>query len=128
MAIADHTPIFGLKSHYRSVQCPNLGVLKGLCWKTAQKRVLEGSKVSQEKKNCWGTPPLQLLDFAQNTPFLAKLDGSKGQGRGPTSNFFFLRYYLTLLEHVFGRFSNVTPSEPLSLDIAHFYNGILSQK
>ena len=42
-----HTPIFGLKCPYRFVQCPDGRVLKGLHWKTAQKRFLEGPKVFQ---------------------------------------------------------------------------------
>ena len=51
-------------------------------------------------------------------PNLAKSEGSKGQGRGHTPNFFFLRYYLILLEHVFGWFSDMTPSEPFNFDTA----------
>ena len=60
-----NTPIFGLKCPYRFVQCPDGRVLKGLHWKTAQKRFLEGPKVFQIF--FWGgemlLPPLEPLDF-----------------------------------------------------------------
>ena len=72
--------------------------------------------------------PLEPSDFAKNGVFWAKSKSSRGGGWGPPANFFFPEILLTLLEHVFGRFSNITPSEPLSLDIAHFYNGISGQK
>ena len=79
-----HTPIFGPKCPYRFVQCPDGRVLKGLHWKTALKRLLEGPKVFQ--------------------------------------------IFFYLLEHVFGRFSNITTFETYYLDIVHIYRGISGQK
>ena len=88
MAIADCIPVYGLKSHYRIMQCQDLRVLKGLCRKTTQKRVIEGSNSILEKKLEVGPlpSPLNLVDFAQ-----FGLEGSKGQGRGHTPYCFFLR-------------------------------------
>jgi len=40
-----NTSIFGLKCPYRCVQCPDGRVPGWSGWKTAQKRLLEGSKV-----------------------------------------------------------------------------------
>ena len=41
---------------------------------------------------------------------------------------FFSKILLNLLEHVFGRFSNLTTLKTFHMDIAHIYRGILGQK
>ena len=51
------TPVFGLKCHSKIVQCLDWGVMKRLCWKTAQKCVLGMSNSKLEKKNWEGGPP-----------------------------------------------------------------------
>ena len=100
-------------------------------WKTAQKCLLEGPKVFQIF--FWGggmllSPPLEPLDFAQNTLFLAISNGSRGEERYPIPPIFFSKILLILLEDVSGRFSNLTNLEPFHLDIAHIYRGISGQK
>ena len=126
-----NTPIFGLKCPYRCVQCPDGRVLGWSGWKTAQKCLLEGPKVFQIF--FWGggmllSPPLEPLDFAQNTLFLAISNGSRGEERYPIPPIFFSKILLILLEDVSGRFSNLTNLEPFHLDIAHIYRGISGQK
>ena len=73
-------------------------------------------------------PPLEPLDFAQNTLFLAISNGSRGEERYPIPPIFFSKILLILLEDVSGRFSNLTNLEPFHLDIAHIYRGISGQK
>ena len=53
-------------------------------------------------------PPLEPLDFAQNTLFLAISNGSRGEERYPIPPIFFSKILLILLEDVSGRFSNLT--------------------
>ena len=87
-----NTPIFGLKCPYRCVQCPDGRVLGWSGWKTAQKCLLEGPKVFQIFFWGWWDapfPPLEPLDFAQNTLFLAISNGSRGEERYPIPQFFF---------------------------------------
>ena len=72
--------------------------------------------------------PLEAFNLAQNSLFLANSKGSRGEGRHPTPPIFFSKILFNLLQHVFGRFSNLTTLETFHLDIAHIYRGISGQK
>ena len=86
-----HTPIFGLKSPYRSVQYQDGRVLRGLCGKTPQKQGHKYQRIFLGGLGC--LPSLQgPLNFVQNSIYWAKCRCSKGEGRHPTPQEKILRY------------------------------------
>ena len=107
MCMRVNTPIFGLKCPYRCVQCPDGRVLGWSGLKTAQKHLLEGSKVSQKKKlGGWDTsPPPQnhqklpkIVYFGQN---LGVLRGGKEH---PTTPKKYLEYFWPFQKTFLGGF------------------------
>ena len=72
--------------------------------------------------------PLEPLEFAKNSEFWARLKASRGERKHPPLQFLFSMVLFNLLQHVFGRFSNLTTLETFHLDIAHIYRGISGQK
>ena len=86
--------------------------------------------IIEKKIGGWdaSSPPLDAFNLAQNSLFLANSKGSRGEGRHPTPPIFFSKILFNLLQHVFGRFSNLTTLETFHMDIAHIYRGISGQK
>ena len=62
-------------------------------------------------------PPLEPLDFAQNTLFLAISNGSRGEERYLIPSILFSMILFILLEDVSGWFSNKINLEPFHLDM-----------
>ena len=77
-----HTPIFGLKSPYRSVQYQDGRVLRGLCGKTPQKQGHKYQRIFFGGVGCLPSP-LEHLHFAQYMLFWTKLRGPWREGRHP---------------------------------------------
>ena len=93
-------------------------------WENAQetcsRRVIKYQRIFLGGLGCLPCP-LEHLHFA----ILGKIKVFWEGGESTPKNSLIL---ITFLEHVFGAFSHINPSEPFHLGIAHFYRGISSQK
>ena len=75
-------------------------------------------------------PPLppRTLRICQKQSILGKFEGFQGGEEASPPPIFFSQILFNLLQHVFGRFSNLTTLETFHMDIAHIYRGISGLK
>ena len=71
--------------------------------------------------------PPRTHRICRKSEFWAKLKAPRRVSIPPTP-IFFSKILFNLLEHIFGRFSNLTTFETFHMDIAHIYRGISGQK